>query len=107
MIVLFNIRNLNNVNVQNDCLLNVDPDHNYDVQLPNCFNLDPNGTMIIQLSATTVSRLSLNISSLKKHFLTLQTKITDYFLPTTIGLSMKQKIIQILNNYITLQVITL
>ena len=41
MNVLFNIRNFNNINVQNDRLLNVDPDHNHDFQLPNCINVDP------------------------------------------------------------------
>ena len=42
--------------------------------------------MINQLSATTFSCLSLNVSSLKKHFLTLQTEITDNFRPSVIGL---------------------
>ena len=86
MNVLFNIQNFNNINVQNDRLLNVDPDHNRDFQLPNCINVDPNDLLINQLSATTFSCLSLNVSSLKKHFLTLQTEITDKFRPSVIGL---------------------
>ena len=86
MNVLFNIQNLNNINVQNDRLLHVDPDHNHDFQLPNCINVDPNDPLINQLSATTLSCLSLNISSLKKHFQTLQTEITDNFRPAVIGL---------------------
>ena len=105
MNALFNIQNFNNINVQNDRLLNVDPDHSHDFQLPNCINVDPNDLLINQLSATTFSCLSLNIYSLKKHFLTLQTEITDNFRPSVIG-HVKQKLIQILNNYITLQVIT-
>ena len=87
MNVLFNIQNFNDINVQNDRLLNVDPDHNYDFQLlSNCINVDPNDLLITQLSATTFSCLSLNISSLKKHFQTLQTEITDNFGPSVIGL---------------------
>ena len=105
MNVLFNIQNFNNINVQNDRLLNVDPDKNQDFQLPNCNNVDPNDLLINQLSATTFSCLSLNISSLKTHFQTLQTEITDHFPPSVIDY-VKQKLIQILNNYITLQVIT-
>ena len=35
---------------------------------------------------TTIICLSLNISSLKKHFQTLQIEITDYFRPSVIGL---------------------
>ena len=105
MNVLVNIQNFNNINARNDRLLNVDPDHNHDFQLPNCINEDPNDLLINQLSATTFSCLSLNISSLKKHFQTLQTEITDNFRPSVIGLCEK-KLIQILNNYITLQVIT-
>ena len=42
--------------------------------------------MINQLSATTFSCLTLNFSSLKKHFQTLQTEITYYFRPSVIGL---------------------
>ena len=86
MNVLFNIQNDNNINVQNDRLLNVDPDHNHDFQLPNCINVNPNDPLINQLSATTFSCLSLNISSLKKYFQTLQTKITDCFCHSVIGL---------------------
>ena len=59
--VLFNIQNFNNINVQNGRLLNVDPDHNHDFQLPNCINVDPIDLSINQLSATTFSCLSLNI----------------------------------------------
>ena len=81
MNLLFSIQNFNNINFQNDRLLNIDPDHNHDFQLPNCINADPNDLLINQLSATTVSCLSLNISSLKKHFQTLQTEITDNFRP--------------------------
>ena len=51
MNVLFNIQNLNNINIQYDRLVNVDPDHNHDFQLPNCIN-DPNDLLINQLSAT-------------------------------------------------------
>ena len=40
MYVLFNIQNFNNITVQNDRLLNVDPDHNHDFTLPNCINVD-------------------------------------------------------------------
>ena len=54
--------------------------------MPNCFNVDPNDLLINQIYATTFSCLSLNISSLKKHFLTLQTEITDNFRPSVIGL---------------------
>ena len=43
--------------------------------------------LINKLSATTFSCLSLNISSLKKHFQTVQTEITDNFRPLVIGLS--------------------
>ena len=86
MNVLFNIQNFNNINVQIDRLLNVDPSHNHDFQLLNCINEDPNDLLIIQLSATTFSCLSVNISSLKKHFQTLQTEITDNFRPSVIGL---------------------
>ena len=86
MNVLFNIQNFNNINVQNDHLLNVDPDDNHDFQLLNCINVDPNDLLINQLSATTFSCLSLNISYLKKHFQTLQTEITDRFRPSVIGL---------------------
>ena len=86
MNVLFNIRNFNNINVQNDLSLNVDPDHNHDFQLPNCINVDPKDLLINQLSATTFSCLSLDVSSLKKHFLTLQTEITDNFRISVIGL---------------------
>ena len=86
MNVLFNIQNVNNINVQNDHLLNVDQDHNHDFQLPNCINVDPNDLLINHLSATTFSCLSLNISSLKKHFQTLQTEITEHFNPSVIGL---------------------
>ena len=86
MNVLFNIQNFNNINVQNDHLLNVDPNHNHDFQLPKCINVDPNDLLINQLSATTFSCLSLNISSLKKHFQTLQTEITDNICPSLIGL---------------------
>ena len=62
MNVLFNIQNLNNINVQNDRSLNVDPDHNHDSQLPNCINVDPNDLLINRISTTTFSCLSLNIS---------------------------------------------
>ena len=86
MNVLFNIQNFNNINVQNDRLINVDPDHNHDFQLPNCINVDPYDPLINQLSATTFSCLSLNISSLKKHFQTLQTEITHNFRRSVIGL---------------------
>ena len=86
MNVLFNILNFNNINVQNDRLLNIDPDHNHDFQLPNCINVYPNDLFINQLYATTFSCLPLNIFSLKKHFLTLQTEITDHFRPSVIGL---------------------
>ena len=48
--------------------------------------LDPNDLLINQLSATTFSCLSLNISSLKKQFQTLQTEIRDHFRPSVIGL---------------------
>ena len=65
---------------------NVDPDNNHDFQLPNCIDVDPNDLLINQLSATTFSCLSLYISSLKKHFQTLQTEITDHFQPSVIGL---------------------
>ena len=61
MNVLFNIQNFNNINVKNDSLLYVDPDHNHDCQLLNCINVDPNDLLINQLSATTFSCLSLNI----------------------------------------------
>ena len=71
------------LNVQNDSLLNVD---NHDFQLPNCINVDPNDIWINQLSATTFSCLSLNISLLKKHFQTLQTEIADNFRPSVVGL---------------------
>ena len=60
--------------------------HNHDFQLPNCINVDPKDLLINQLSATTFSCLSLNVSSLKKHFLTLQTDITDNYRPSVIGL---------------------
>ena len=90
MNVLSNIQNFNNVNVQNDRLLNVDPDHNHDFQLPNCTNVDPNDLLINQISATPFSCLSLNIYSLNKHFQTLQTEITDYFRPSVIGLCEKK-----------------
>ena len=53
MNVLFNILNFNNINVQNDRLLNIGPDHNHDFQLPNCINVDPNDLLINRLSATT------------------------------------------------------
>ena len=86
MNVLFNIQNLNNINVQNDHLLKVAPDHNRDFQLPNCINADPNDLLINQLSATTFSCLSFNISSLKKHIQRMQTEITDHFRPSVIGL---------------------
>ena len=43
---LFNIQNFNNINVQNDHLLNVDPDHNHDFQLPISINVDPNDLLI-------------------------------------------------------------
>ena len=43
-----------------------------------------------QLSATSSSCLSLNISSLKKHFQTLLTEITDNFCSSVIGLSEKK-----------------
>ena len=105
MNVLLNIQNFNNINVQNNRLLNVNPDYNHDFQLPNCNNVDPKDLLINQLSPTTFSCLSLNVSSLKKHFLTLQTEITDNFRPSVIGLCEK-KLIRILNNYITLQVMT-
>ena len=88
MNVLFNVENFNNINVQNDCLLNVDPDHNHDFPLPNCIDVDPNDLLINQLS-TTFSCLSLNIFSVKKHFLTLQTEITDNFRHSVIGLCEK------------------
>ena len=104
---LFNIQNFNNIYVQNDRLLNVDPDHNHDFQLPNCINVDPNDLFINQLSATTFSCLSLNVSSLKKHFLTLQTEITDHFRPSVIGLcatKIDSNIEQLYN--LALQVIT-
>ena len=39
MNVVFNIQKLNNINVQNDHCLNVDPDHNHDFRLPNCIKL--------------------------------------------------------------------
>ena len=61
MNALFNIQNFNNINVQNDRLLNVDPDHDHDFQLPNCINVGPNDLLINQLSATIFSCLSLNI----------------------------------------------
>ena len=48
MNVLFNIQNFNNINVQNDRLLNVDPDHNHDFQLPKCINVDPYDPLINQ-----------------------------------------------------------
>ena len=86
MNVLFNFQNLNNINVQHDRLLNVDPDHNHDFQLPTCINVNPNDLLINQLSATAFSSLSLNILSLKKHFQILQTEITDNFCPSVIGL---------------------
>ena len=54
--------------------------------MPNCINVDPNDLLINQLSATTFSCLSLNISTLKNHFQTLQTEITDNFCPSVIGL---------------------
>ena len=57
--VLLTIQNLNNIIVQNGSLLNVDPDHNQDFQLPNSINVDPNDQMINPLSATTFSCLSL------------------------------------------------
>ena len=82
MNVLFNIQNFNNINVHKT----VDPEHNHDFQLQNCINVDPNDLLINQLSATTFSCLSLNVSSLKKHFHTLQTEITDSFRPSVIGL---------------------
>ena len=53
---------------------------------PIVLNVDPNDLLINQLSAPTFSCLSLNFSSLKKHFLTLQTEITDNFRPSVIGL---------------------
>ena len=96
MKVLFNIQNCNNINVQNDRLLNVDPDHNHDFQLPNCINVDPNDLLINQLSAMTFSCLSLNISSLKKHFQTVKTKITHHFRHSVIGLC-ETKIKQLYN----------
>ena len=65
MNVWFNIQNLNNINVRNDRLLNVDPDHNNDFQLPNCINVDLFDPLNNQLSETTFGCLSLNISSLK------------------------------------------
>ena len=40
--ILLNIQNLNNINVQNDRLLNVDPYHNHDFKLPHCINVDAN-----------------------------------------------------------------
>ena len=86
MNVLFNIQNLNNINVQNDSLPNVDRNHYHDCQLPNYINVDPNDLLIIQLSAMTFSCLSINISSVKKHLQTLQTEITDFFRPSVIGL---------------------
>ena len=86
MNVLFNIQNFNNINDKNDHLLIVDPDHKHDFQLPNCINVDQKNLLINQLSATTFSCLSLNVSSLNKHFLTLQTEITDNFPPSVIGL---------------------
>ena len=49
-------------------------------------NVDPNDLLINPLSATTFSCLSLNISSQKKNFLTLETEITDNFRPSVIGL---------------------
>ena len=55
MNALLNIQNFYNINDQNDRLLNVDPDHNHDLQLPNCINVDPNDLLINQLSATTFS----------------------------------------------------
>ena len=103
--VLFNIRNFSNINVKNYRLLNVDPDHNNDFQLPNCINVDSKTLFIDQLSATTFSCLSLNVSSLKKHFLTLQTESPIIFALPLLDY-VKQKLIQILNNYITLQVVT-
>ena len=42
MNVLFNIKFLNNINVENNRFLYIDPDHNHDFQLPNCINVDPN-----------------------------------------------------------------
>ena len=75
---------MNNIHVQNDHLLNVDPDQSQDFQLLNCINVDPNDLTISPLSATTFSCLSLNISSLKIHFQTLQTEITDHFCPAAI-----------------------
>ena len=103
MYVLFNIKNC--INVQNDHLHNGDPDHKHDVQLPNCINVDPNDLLSNPLSAATFSYLSLNISSLKKHFQTLETEITDDFRSSVIG-RLKPRLIQIFNNHITLQVIT-
>ena len=102
MNVLFNIQNFNNINVRNDRFLNVDPDHNHDFELPNCITVDPNN----QLSATTFSCLSLNVSSLKKHFLTLQKPKSLIIFALQLLDSAKQKLIQIMYNYITLQVIT-
>ena len=52
--------------------------------MPNCIHVGPNDLLINQLSATTFSCLSL--SSLKKHFLTLHTEITDNFYPSVIEL---------------------
>ena len=52
----------------------------------NCINVDPNDLLINQLSAMTFRCFSPNISSLKKHFLALQTEITDNFCPSVIGL---------------------
>ena len=104
MNVLFNIQNFNNINVQNDRLLNVDPDHNHDFQLPNCINVDPND-LFNQLSAATFSCLSLNISPLKNIFRHCKPKSLKIFALQLLD-SMKQKLIQMLNNYITLQAIT-
>ena len=87
MNVLFNIQNLNNINVQNDRLLNIDPDHNHDCQLPNCNNVDPNACWLTNyLQRPSVPCHLILFSSLKKHFQSLQTEITDHFYPSVIGL---------------------
>ena len=85
MNVLFNIQKFNNINVQNNSLLLI-LSTIMTFNLPNCINVDPNDLLINQLSATTCIRLSMNISSLKKHFQTLQTEITDNFQTSVIGL---------------------
>ena len=98
---LFNNQNLNNINVHNDSLLNVDPDHNHDFLVLNCTYVDPNHLMINPLTAKTFSCFSLYFSSLSKQFQTLKTKITDHF--RVIGLyeaEIDSNTEQLYNNYI-------